>query len=110
VIVDRAADEQLVDARRDDENRRAPHVPPRTSPRTRRRHVYARLEAGPRVRPTIDLRQAGPERIFSVPYLKVPVGGRVPVAPGIELPAIVAATALAPEQSRFLEAGLRADR
>jgi len=83
---------------------------PGRAPRTSRRHVYARLEAGPRVRPTIDLRQVGPERVFSVPYLKVPVGGRVPVAPGIELPAIVAATALAPEQSRPLEAGLRADR
>ena len=43
-------------------------------------------------------------------YLKFPVGGRVPVALGIDLPAIAAETVLTPEQRRALEADLAPDR
>ena len=43
-------------------------------------------------------------------YLKVPVGGRVPVALGIDLPAIAAETALTPGQRRTLQADLAPDR
>ena len=50
------------------------------------RHVYARLEDGTRVRPSFGPRPVGTERVSSVQYLKLPVGGRVPVAIGIDLP------------------------
>ena len=62
------------------------------------------------MRPAFDPRQVGTERVSSVQYLKVPVGGRVPVAIGIDLPAIAAETALTPEQHRALDADLASDR
>ena len=74
------------------------------------RHVYARLEDGTRVRPTFDPRQVGTERVSSVQYLKFPVGGRVPVAIGVDLPALAADTTLTAEQRRALDADLAADR
>jgi hypothetical protein len=74
------------------------------------RHVYARLEDGTRVRPTFDPRQVGTERLSSVQHLRFPVGGRVPVAVGIDLPAIAAETALTAEQRRALDADLASDR
>jgi hypothetical protein len=52
----------------------------------------------------------GTERVSSVQYLRFPVGGRVPVAVGIDLPALAAETLLTPEQRRVLEANLAADR
>ena len=52
-----------------------------------------------------------PRRVISsVQYLKVPVGDRVPVALGIDLPAIAAQTVLTPEQRRALDADLAPDR
>jgi len=45
-----------------------------------------------------------------VQYLTFPVGGRVPVALGIDLPAIAAEVELTPEQRRALEADLASDR
>lgn len=74
------------------------------------RHIYARLEDGTRVRPTFDPRQVGVERLSSVQYLRFPVGGRVPVAIGVDLPALAAETVLTTEQRRALEADLAADR
>jgi hypothetical protein len=74
------------------------------------RRVYARLEDGTRVRPTFDPRQVGTERLSSVQYMRFPVGGRVPVAIGIDLPAIAAETALTPEQRGALEADLASGR
>jgi hypothetical protein len=62
------------------------------------------------VRPTFDPGQVGTERVSSVQYLKVPVGGRVPVALGIDLPAFAAETVLTPAQRRALEADLAPDR
>ena len=73
------------------------------------RHVHARLEDGTRVRPTFDPRQVGAERLSSVQYMKFAVGGRVPVALGIDLPHLAEETALTPEQRRALEADLAAD-
>lgn len=73
------------------------------------RHVYARLEDGARVRPTFDPRQVGAERLSSVQYLTFPVRGRVPVAVGVDLPAIAAETVLTTAQRRALEADLAAD-
>ena len=86
VIVDRAADDQLVDARRSDEiGEPRMYRPGRAhdeidDPAVRAvklrewlelpRHVYARLEDGTRVRPAFDPRQVGTERVSSVQYLK----------------------------------------
>jgi hypothetical protein len=72
--------------------------------------VYVRLEDRPRVRPTFDPRQVGTDRVSSVQHLKVPIGGRVPVALGIDLPVSAAETALTPEQRRALQADLAPDR
>ena len=126
VIADRAADDQLVDARRSDEiGEPRMYRPGRArdeidDPAVRAvklrewpdlpRHVYARLEDGTRVRPAFDPRQVGTERVSSVQYLRFSVGGQVPVALGIDLPAIAAETALTPEQRRVLEADLAPDR
>jgi hypothetical protein len=101
VIVDRAADDQVVDARRSDEIREPRMYRPGRAhdeiddPAVRAvklrewlglpRPVYASLEDGTRVRPTFDPRQVGTERVSSVQYLKFPVRGRAPVAVGIDL-------------------------
>jgi hypothetical protein len=74
------------------------------------RHVYARLEDGTRVRPTFDPRQVGVERLSSVQYLKFDVGGRVPVAVGVDLPDLAGETTLTPEQRRALDGDLSPDR
>ena len=51
-------------------------------------HIYARMEDGEKIRPAFDNAQRGTERISSVQYLKFPVGGRTPVALGVDLPGI----------------------
>ncbi len=51
-------------------------------------HIYARMENGEHIRPAFDNAQRGTERISSVQYLKFPVGGKTPVALGIDLPGI----------------------
>jgi hypothetical protein len=73
-------------------------------------HVYARLADGTRVRPAFDPRQVGAERLSSLQYLRFPVGGRAPVAIGIDHPALVAETELTAEQRRAFEADLAGDR
>jgi hypothetical protein len=74
------------------------------------RHVYARLEDDTRVRPTYDPRQVGAERLSSVQYVKFAVGGRVPMAVGVDLPALAGETTLRAEERRALEADLASDR
>jgi Protein of unknown function (DUF3501) len=74
------------------------------------RHVYARLEDGTRVRHAFDPRQLGADRVSSVQYLKFPVGGRVPVGFGIDLPQLTEETTLTSEQRRALEADVVPDR
>jgi hypothetical protein len=69
-------------------------------------HLYVRLEDGTLVRPRVDAGQRDDERLSSVQYLKFPVGGRVPVAVGIDLPAIAAETRLSDEQRAALAADL----
>jgi hypothetical protein len=51
-------------------------------------HLYLALEDGTRVRPRFDERQRGEERLSAVQYLTFPVGGRVPVAAGVDLPGL----------------------
>jgi hypothetical protein len=65
-------------------------------------HVYAELPGGTRVRATFDPRQVGEERLSSVQYLKLDVGGQVPVALGVDHPGLLAHQALTPEQRRAL--------
>lgn len=65
-------------------------------------HVYAVLEDGALVRPTFDPAQVGDDRVSSVQYLKFPVGGRAPVAVGVDLPGAEAETRLTAEQRAAL--------
>jgi hypothetical protein len=64
--------------------------------------LYARLEDGTRVRPRFDEAQRGDGRLSSVQYLTFPVGGRVPVAIGVDLPGLDAETVLTAEQRAAL--------
>jgi hypothetical protein len=70
-------------------------------------HLYVKLEDGTQAWARFDPRQVGTDRLSSVQYLKFDVGGRAPVAVGSALPALVAETALDPEQRAALAADLR---
>ncbi len=70
-------------------------------------HIYALLADGIRVRPAFDHSQVGRERLSSVQYLKFPVGGRVPVALGIDLPGIEREATLTADQRAALAEDLR---
>ncbi len=70
-------------------------------------HLYLALEDGTRAWARFDPRQVGTDRLSSVQYLKFDVGGRVPVAVGSALPALVAETALDAEQRAALAEDLR---
>jgi hypothetical protein len=65
-------------------------------------HVYLRLEHGATVRPTFDEAQRGAGRLSSVQYLKFPVGDRVPVALGVDLPGVESETVLTEAQRAAL--------
>jgi hypothetical protein len=65
-------------------------------------HVYAVLEDGSRVRACFDCRQHEGGRLSSVQYLRFPVGTRVPVAIGIDLPGIETEAPLTPTQQSAL--------
>ena len=64
--------------------------------------VYALLDDGTKVRPAFDPAQVGKDRLSSVQYFKFPVGGRVPVAIGTDLPGIKAETRLSEDQRAAL--------
>ncbi|MEZ4237430.1 MAG: DUF3501 family protein [Myxococcota bacterium] len=69
-------------------------------------HLYLELEGGERVRPEVDRRQIGEDRLSSVQYLRFDTGGRPPVAIGCDLPAYEARAALTEEQRAALSADL----
>lgn len=71
-------------------------------------HLFAELEDGTRVQAQYDERQIGEGRLSSVQYLKFPCGGRVPVALGSDLPALLIRTELTPEQREALAEDLAA--
>ncbi len=50
------------------------------------KHLYAKLENGERIRAQYDERQVGDDRLSSVQYLRFGVGGRTPVALGLDMP------------------------
>jgi hypothetical protein len=63
-------------------------------------HVYAKLDDGTKLPPKWDQRQVGDERLSSVQYLTFELGGRAPVAIGVEWA----------EQGLALEATLTAEQ
>ena len=65
-------------------------------------HVYATLDDRSQVRAVFDLAQVGDDRLSSVQYLKFPVGGRVPVALGVDLPVLRLETKLSDDQRAAL--------
>ncbi len=71
-------------------------------------HLYAKLDDGSRVTPTWDPRQVGDERLSSVQYLTFPLGGRAPVALGVDWAAqgLVIEATLSAEQRAALQADL----
>ncbi|MFO7563539.1 MAG: DUF3501 family protein [Enhygromyxa sp.] len=74
-------------------------------------HLYARLEDGRRIPPKWDPRQVGDERLSSVQYLSFELGGRAPVALGVDWPErdLVLEAALSDEQRAALQADLDQD-
>jgi hypothetical protein len=72
-------------------------------------HLYLRLEDGTKVRARFDARQVGDDRLSSVQYLKFDVGGRVPVAAGADLPALMVEGPLDAEQRAALRQDLATD-
>lgn len=68
--------------------------------------VFVELDDGTRVFGVPDERQADDRRISTVQYLKFPVGGRAPVALGIDHPGLEARTALTDAQRAALEEDL----
>ncbi len=67
-------------------------------------HLYARLEDGTKVRAAFDEAQRGDGRLSSVQYLTFAVGGRVPVALGVDMPGVeVEATLTADQRAALAE-------
>jgi len=69
-------------------------------------HIYALLDDGTKVRATFDPAQRGSDRLSSVQYLKFPVKGKVPVAIGLDHPAISIETRLTDDQRAALSEDL----
>jgi len=68
--------------------------------------MYLLLEDGTRILATFDERQRGDDRVSSVQYMKFNTGGRVPVAAGVDLPALQAETQLTQNQQQALSEDL----
>jgi hypothetical protein len=69
--------------------------------------VLLELDDGTRVAPTVDARQRDGTRLSSVQYVKYAVGGRLPVAVGIDFPGAEARTELNDAQRAALREDLR---
>ncbi len=70
------------------------------------KHLYVKLEDGTKVRATYDPRQVGESRLSSVHYLRFPVKGKVPVAIGADLPALMEESPLTAPQRAALQEDL----
>ncbi len=68
--------------------------------------LYAKLADGTKVYCTFDPRQVGRDRLSSVQYLKLDVGGQVPVALGCDHPGQTVEVALNEEQRSALASDL----
>jgi hypothetical protein len=71
--------------------------------------LYLRTASGRRVPATFDARQVGDDRLSSVQYLKFDTKGEVPVAIGVDHPALRAEAELTAEQRAALQADLQGD-
>jgi hypothetical protein len=71
-------------------------------------HIYAKLDDGRRIAAQWDSRQVGEQRLSSVQYLTFELGGRAPVAIGIDWPqqGLQLETALTDEQRAALQRDL----
>ncbi len=69
-------------------------------------HIYALLEDGSKILATFDPSQRGSDRLSSVQYLKFPMGGRVPIALGVDHPAIRIEARLTEDQRAALSEDL----
>lgn len=71
-------------------------------------HLYAKLADGTRIMPKWDPRQVGDQRLSSVQYLTFDLGGRAPVALGVDWPEqdLVIEATLTAEQHAALQADL----
>lgn len=71
-------------------------------------HIYAKLDDGRRIPATWDPRQVGDERLSSVQYLTFELGGRAPVAIGVDWAeqGLDLETALTDEQRAALQSDL----
>ncbi len=65
-------------------------------------HLYVRLEDGSRIQAVCVPARGPGGRLAAVQYLKFPVGGRVPVAVGCDLPGAAGETPLPAEQREAL--------
>ena len=70
--------------------------------------VYAVLEGGTRIAAAFDPAQRGIDRLSSVQYLRFPLGGKVPVAFGVDHPEMRAETALNGDQRAAIAEDLEA--
>jgi hypothetical protein len=68
--------------------------------------IYLQLEDGSRVHARFDARQRGEGRLSSVQYLQFDVGGRTPVAAGVELPGLIESVAFSAATRRALSEDL----
>jgi len=71
--------------------------------------LYVRTGSGRKVPATFDSRQVGEERLSSVQYLKFDTGGDVPVAIGVDHPALKIEVPLSAAQQAALRADLESD-
>lgn len=69
--------------------------------------LYLERADGERVRPVVDRRQIGEDRLSAVQYLRFPVRGEAPVAIGSDHPAYAHRAPLAPAQRAALAEDLR---
>jgi hypothetical protein len=69
-------------------------------------YIYLLLDDGTRIPATFDERQRGDRQLSSVQYLKFDVGGKVPVAAGVDLPGFKAESRLTYDQRAALRADL----
>jgi hypothetical protein len=63
------------------------------------KNIYLKTKDGTLIKPVVDDRQIGDDRISSVHYLRFKVGDQIPVAVGCNLTDLKYETALTPEQS-----------
>lgn len=67
------------------------------------RYLYVRMADGQKVRALWDPRQLSERRLSSVQYVKFPVGGKIPLACGSDMPGLTGESSLTKDQQLALE-------